>query len=252
MRQVVLRNLTKFNKQTLGLFVISLYLSACGNGGDFDAMGVFEADEVIISAEANGELISFKAEEGVKLDVGEVVGQIECTQLELQKAQIEASIEALGLKQNEAAPQIAILQQQILTQQKQVAAQKEQWRVVEQERKRFENLLKKKAVTQKQYDDFEGQADVLKKQIAAAKNQISVLQQQISSQNSQVNIQNRGIMSEAKPLEIRREQLADQIAECKIINPIKGTVMAKYAENHEFTAVGKALLQNCGFIDAYA
>ena len=241
MKYKLLINLRSLNRQTLIVFVVSLYLSACGNRGDFDAMGVFEADEIIISAEVNGEIISFKAEEGVKLKAGDIVGQIECTQLELQKAQVEASIEALGLKTNEAAPQIAILQQQIQSQKKQVAAQKEQWRVVEQERNRFENLLKKKAVTRKQYDDLKGQADVLKKQIEASENQISVLQQQIASQSSSVSIQNRGIMSEAKPLKIRSQQLEDQIANCQIINPITGTIIAKYAENREFTSTGKAL-----------
>lgn len=218
-----------------------LSFSACRNGLDFDAMGVFEADEVIVSAEANGEITSLKVKEGVDLDSGLVVGTVDCIQLELQKAQVLASMEALGLKQNEASPQIAILQQQILTQQKQIGAQKEQYNVVDRERQRFANLLAKKAVTQKQYDDIKGQADVLKKQIETSENHIFVLEQQIASQNSQVSIQNRGIMSEAKPLEVRLKQLEDQIRRCNIVNPKKGTVISKYAERHEMTQAGKAL-----------
>ncbi|MDX2302000.1 MAG: HlyD family efflux transporter periplasmic adaptor subunit [Microscillaceae bacterium] len=236
-----MRNLFKQSRVTWSVLFLSLCFSACQNGADLDAMGVFEANEVIVSSEVNGEITSLNIEEGAVLDSAQVVGTIDCSQLELQKAQVEASLDALGLKQNEAAPQIAILQQQILSQQKQVAAQKEQWRVVEQERQRFANLISKKAITQKQYDDIKGQADVLKKQIEASENQIAVLQQQIASQNAQVNIQNRGIMSETKPLQVRLDQLADQIADCQIINPQKGTVIAKYAENHEVTTVGKAL-----------
>ncbi|MEO1652310.1 MAG: HlyD family efflux transporter periplasmic adaptor subunit, partial [Bacteroidota bacterium] len=241
MRKIDVSKLSKVRSSWLNLLILGLGLSACGGDDDFDAMGIFEADEVIISAEVSGEILHFTAEEGVRLDSGSVVGQIECTQLELQKAQVEASILALGLKKNEAAPQIAILQQQMLSQQKQVATQKEQWRVLEQERMRFKNLLLKKAVTQKQYDDLEGQSDILKKQIEASENQVRVLQQQIVSQHSTVDIQNRGIMSEAKPLRVRQEQLADQIAECEVINPLSGTVIAKYADTHEFTSAGKAL-----------
>jgi HlyD family secretion protein len=223
------------------LLILLIGFSACQNGQNFDAMGMFEANEIIVSAEANGEIKSLKISEGLTLDSGTVVGSIDCIQLELQKAQVLASMEALGLKQNEASPQVAILQQQVLTQQKQVAAQKEQLKVVERERSRFASLLAKKAVTQKQYDDIEGQSNILKKQIETSENQIAVFQQQMASQNSAVSIQNRGIMSEAKPLQVRLQQLDDQIRRCQITNPAKGTVISKYAENHEVTAMGKPL-----------
>lgn len=227
------------------LFLLCVFMavlnSSCQNSGNFDAMGVFEADEVIVSSEASGEITSFKLEEGSKLDSGVLVGTVDCIQLELQKEQVIASMEALGLKQNEASPQVAILLQQIQSQQKQVEVQREQLNVVEKERQRFANLLAKKAVTQKQYDDIQGQSDILKKQIESSENQLLVLQQQIASQNSSVGIQNRGIMSEGKPLQIRLKQLEDQIRRCNIINPISGTVLSKYAENHEITSIGKPL-----------
>ncbi|MCU0444690.1 MAG: HlyD family efflux transporter periplasmic adaptor subunit [Microscillaceae bacterium] len=232
----------KLNYLKISLLLLPFFaLSACQNQPSFDAMGMFEANEIIVSAEANGEIKSFKISEGLSLDSGAVVGSIDCIQLELQKAQVLASMEALGLKQNEASPQVAILQQQVLTQQKQVAAQKEQLKVIERERQRFASLLAKKAVTQKQYDDLEGQSNILKKQIETSENQIRVFQQQIASQNSVVSIQNRGIMSEAKPLQVRLQQLEDQIRRCQITNPQKGTVISKYAENHEVTGVGKPL-----------
>jgi HlyD family secretion protein len=74
-------------------------LAACkGNDQDFDASGVFEADEVVISSEAVGKILRFEVEEGTSLKAGQVIGSVDCKNLSLQKAQVEASIGALGQK----------------------------------------------------------------------------------------------------------------------------------------------------------
>lgn len=79
--------------------LLLLGLSACkSNDQDFDASGVFEADEVVISSEAIGKILQFDVEEGSTLKAGQVVGNVDCKNLTLQKAQIEASMEALGQK----------------------------------------------------------------------------------------------------------------------------------------------------------
>lgn len=229
------------NRTYLSLFLL-LGLAACnGDNQEFDASGVFEADEVIISSESVGKILRFEVEEGTELKAGQVIGSIDCTNLSLQKAQIEASIDALGQKTNDAAPQTQIIREQLVLQQRQIATQREQLRILERERKRIENLVKAEAVPAKQLDDVEGQIDVLKKQIEATESQVSVLNQQIKSQQQQVSIQNRGVLSERKPLEERIAQMNDQLQRCNITNPIDGTVLVKYATADEMTATGKAL-----------
>ncbi|HEY0895875.1 MAG TPA: HlyD family efflux transporter periplasmic adaptor subunit, partial [Sphingobacteriaceae bacterium] len=49
------------------------------------------------------------------------------------------------------------------------------------------------------------------------------------------------ILSEESPLEKRVEQLDDQLKKARITNPIKGTVIIKYAEAGEMTSAGKPL-----------
>ena len=44
-----------------------LVLSACSSKNTFDASGNFTADEVIVSAEQNGRLLSYSVEEGKTL-----------------------------------------------------------------------------------------------------------------------------------------------------------------------------------------
>ncbi len=221
--------------------VTSIFLSCKSNDMESDASGVFEATEVVISSESAGKILQLAIEEGATLKAGQAVGNIDCQNLGLQKAQVEASIEALGQKQNDASPQTQILREQLITQQNQVATQKEQMRILEKEHVRLTNLVKAEAVPAKQLDDLEGQIDILKKQIITTESQAAVLRQQIKSQEQQVSIQNRGIMSERKPLQERVAQVEDQLKRCTIVNPFEGTVLVKYAEANEITAPGKAL-----------
>ena len=52
-----------------------LLLAACGNSDrEYDASGVFETDEVIVSARGTGELIQFNLEEGQNVIAGEQLG----------------------------------------------------------------------------------------------------------------------------------------------------------------------------------
>lgn len=44
---------------------VASLLTACGNSnGDYDASGIFETTEVIVSAKSNGEIMRFDVEEG--------------------------------------------------------------------------------------------------------------------------------------------------------------------------------------------
>ena len=52
---------------------MTVVLAACGNGGDFDATGTFEATEVLVSAEAAGRILSFDVEEGDTLSAGKAL-----------------------------------------------------------------------------------------------------------------------------------------------------------------------------------
>ncbi|HET6227588.1 MAG TPA: efflux RND transporter periplasmic adaptor subunit, partial [Bacteroidia bacterium] len=95
------------------------------------------------------------------------------------------------------------------------------------EQKRVANLVKAEAATTKQLDDVNAQLEVIKKQIEA--------------QKSTLGISSQGISNDAVPLQIQIEQTQDQLSKCRIINPITGTVLGKYAEANEMTSPGKPL-----------
>lgn len=214
-------------KQTYILMAVAILMSCNNNDMKHDATGVFEADEVIISAEVGGKILEFYAEEGDTLSKGRIAAVIDATNLSLQKEQVEASIQALKEKTNDVQPQIRLLEEQIRVQQSQLAT-------LEKEKARFENLVKADAATPKQLDDIQAQLDVIRKQI-------NVTQQQIAVQRSQVGTQNRSVLSEKEPLQKRVAQLDDQLSRSNVINPLSGTVLTKYVHAGEITGPGKPL-----------
>ncbi|HNA00624.1 MAG TPA: HlyD family efflux transporter periplasmic adaptor subunit [Ferruginibacter sp.] len=217
-------------------------MASCGNGnGKSDASGTFEADEVIVSAEATGKILQLNVEEGAALAKDMVIGKIDPTAIELQKEQAASSVEALGQKTNDASPQVSVLESQIVLQNRQVAVDEEQLRVLQKEQQRFQKLVAADAVPAKQLDDINGQVNVLEEKIKAGKTQLSVLQSQVSAQRRQVAIQNRGILSEKDPMEKKVAIIEDQLNRTSIKNPLAGTVLTKYAQANEFTSTGKAL-----------
>ncbi len=203
-------------------------LVACSvKKNQFDAEGNFEADETIVSSELPGRITQFAVDEGDTIAAGTVIGKVDALNISLQKEQVEASISALSQKTMDISPQVKLLQDQL-------AVQQTQLQNLLHEQSRVERLVKLDAATGKQLDDIKFQVDAQHKQMAVTKQQINV-------QVNNTITQNRSVLSEAAPLQKRAEQLKDQMDRANIINPIKGTVIAKYAEVGEITAAGKAL-----------
>lgn len=222
--------------------LLAILVSACNNANNkYDATGTFEADEIIVSAEATGKILKLDVEEGAALAKDSVVGNIDPSAIELQKEQAASSVDALTQKTNDPSPQINILQSQMVTQTKQIAVQEEQLKTLLKEQQRFKNLVAADASPAKQLDDITGQVNILREQIAASKSQLAVLQSQVNSQRQAVAIQNRGILSEKNPMEKRVAQIQDQLNKTKIVNPVTGIVLTKYADANEYTNTGKAI-----------
>jgi HlyD family secretion protein len=199
---------------TIALVASTLFFTACNtNDHPFDASGSFEAEETIISAEASGVLKEFNLEEGQELTKGQKIGYIDSTQLYLKKLQVLAQAEALVSRKPNVSVQIAALEEQLEN------AQSEQQRIAK--------LVKSDAATTKQLDDINSNIEVLKKQIQA--------------QRSSLNIANDGIGKDAAQINVQVQQVDDQLAKCRIVSPMNGTVLSKYAEQNEMTMPGKAL-----------
>jgi len=216
-------------KSYLYLLFTAVLFSACSQKNDYDASGNFEADEVIVSARQNGQLLSFSVQEGQLLKAGDKVGQIDVTTVQLQKQQTEASIEALKQKTSDPADQAELVRRQLAVQEAQLDQQV-------RERDRTVNLVKADAATHKQLDDANAALVQMRKQIA-------VTRQQLKLNTFNTNTQNRSILSERGPLEKAAAGYQDQIDKGQVINPITGTVLVKYALEGEMQTIGKPLFK---------
>ncbi len=191
-----------------------LALIACnGNKNKFDASGTFEATEVIVSAEANGKIMTFNLHEGDKLKFGDEIGYIDTMQLYLRKGQLTAGLRSVDIRKPDIQKQIAALEQQIAT--------------LRTEQTRMENLVRANAGNQKQVDDIV--------------HQIANLERQREAQYSTLSKTSGSANAEAESIQYQIMQLDDQLLKSRIINPQTGTVLTKYAEAGEVVALGKPL-----------
>lgn len=203
----------KFNLRII-LAVVVLGISSCSKEDKgYDASGSFEAEEIMISSEANGKIEELNIEEGQVLQIGDTLGRIESTQLKLKLKQLEAQLSAILSKKPDIQKQIASLDEQIKN--------------LESEKIRFKNLVASGAGNQKAVDDIQA------KIILIEKNKEAIL--------SNLSISTKGIEKEANVIKTQIDQLKDQLNKTNIINPVDGTVLVKYAYENEITNFGKPL-----------
>ncbi len=196
--------------------VAAMMLTACGDkDAEYDASGVFETTEVIVSAKGTGEIVSLNIEEGQTVKADQPLGELDMTQLTLKRQQLDAGKDAAASRRLDTGRQVASLRQQIAN--------------LQSEQARFRALLKDGAATQKQVDDIGYQIATLKKQLAATNEQVSTANQSIDGQSAGFDAQ--------------ISQVDDMMRQARITSPISGVILSKYAERGEYAVPGRALFK---------
>ncbi len=204
------------NRKIILCGLAAFLLISCGNNnGNYDASGIFETTEVLVSSQANGQIMAFNVEEGQQLRTNQSVGYVDTIPLYLKKQQLVATLRSVGSRHMDVNRQIASLEEQITKQ--------------KTEQQRYQNLVKANAANQKQLDDITSQLLVLEKQLSAQKETLA---------NN-----NAGVSGESSSLDVQIDQINDLIAKSVITSPIDGTILSKYAEQGEVTATGRALFK---------
>lgn len=202
-------------KKIFILIAAAAVCCACADKVEYDACGTFEATEVVVSSQGTGQIMSFDAEEGSEVEAGQQIGLIDTVQLYLQKTQLEAQMQSVLSSRPDIESQVSAIRSQIAKQ--------------KSEKERVEKLMAKGAAPAKQLDDINAQIGILEDQLAA---QLSALSKSASS-----------IGYNAAALQSQIAQLEDRIAKCRIISPVKGTVIAKYVNQGELATVGTPMMK---------
>lgn len=185
-------------------------LAGCsGRNNLSDAYGNFEAREYLISAEGQGKILRFEAEEGSVLYEGQVVGYIDTSALHLQKQQIKARIRAVESQRSGVRAEIAVQQSQKNT--------------LLIEKSRLNKLLADNAATGKQMDDLNGNINTLEARIIATKSKYETIESEIQAMKAELRI------------------IVNRLSWNIIVNPVNGTVLEKFAEPFEMAMPGQTL-----------
>jgi len=193
---------------------LTLLLFSCKKtDNDYDASGTFEATEVIVSAEANGQILALDINEGDVLKQNQLIGTIDSTQLHFNKVQLSQSKKAILSGRPDVKVQIASLEDELKN--------------AVTDKKRIANLVAGEVASQKQLDDANLRISILQSKIEALKNSLNTTTSSLNEQGATVNAQ--------------VAQINDQLKKCKIINPLNGTVLVKYANAFEMTMMGRPL-----------
>ncbi len=198
-------------KTVITLTLAAFILTACNKNEDLsDGYGNFDAHaEVIVSAQATGEILNFGVNEGDYLKKGDIIGQVDTTDLHLKKLVLVRQKNAIAAQLKDIKATIAI--------------QKQQLEINQNNQRRILNLYKNQAATQKQLDDINGLVDLNKKQISATR------------------AKRDGITAKTQSVDAQIAQVNEAIDKCSITNPIEGTILVKYAEKGELAIPGKPL-----------
>ncbi|HZZ76305.1 MAG TPA: HlyD family efflux transporter periplasmic adaptor subunit [Puia sp.] len=201
------------NKSIICGLVLLVTASCKEKANIHDASGSFEAVETMISAEASGKILQLSVAEGQQLDSGQTVGYIDSSQLHLSRLQLRQNKVAILSGRPETNVQTEALKSELAN------------AVIN--RDRTDKLVKGGVASQKQLDDQNAQIAILQSRINAQEN---------SLQTSTSNLNEQGGSVDAQMKEINNE-----LQKCVIMNPLKGTVLTKYAEPYEMATLGKPL-----------
>jgi HlyD family secretion protein len=192
--------------------MLFLFLLACNHKEEqADAYGNFEANEIMVSAESGGKILSFLPEEGEMLKLDQVSVILDTVQLYLKKQGLESGFASQGSR--------------IRTLDAQLHASRVQLDNLVREQDRLHKLVEGGAATTKQMDDINGQVALLEAQMAATASQ------------------KEAVYAERETLEVQISQVDDQLERCRVRNPMDGVLLTKYREKGELVAPGQPLFK---------
>jgi HlyD family secretion protein len=191
------------------LFSLLLLTVACNRDEEPDAYGTFEANEVTVSAQTTGQLLTFTPVEGAQIARGAIIAIVDTAQLSLERQQVIAQRQATGSRGNEVSRQIGVLEVQRT--------------IARRTYERTRRLFEEKAATAQQLDQAERDYRVLEAQIEAAR------------------AQQQSVAREVTSGEARVAQIEERLGRSRIVNPESGTVLATFTRAGEVVQPGQPL-----------
>ncbi|MBO4738847.1 MAG: HlyD family efflux transporter periplasmic adaptor subunit [Bacteroidales bacterium] len=194
----------------LTLVVVLSCTCACSKKYDADAFGVFEAEEVMLAAQAEGMVIDFAVNQGETVKSGDCIAIIDTSHLVLQRQQIQLQIDAFWAQYD------AMLA------------------------KKFKNMndtlisIETKLYAQSYKADKKSDIDSLNDEKQQLESKITAWKK---DQAKQIQV----LATQVEQLYIQYRQVNEAVAKCKVVSPINGTVLSKYVNCYELAGLGRPI-----------
>ncbi len=176
-----------------------------------DAYGNFEAEEIFVMPEVQGQVLKMFVDEGVMVDKARLLALVDTTTFYLKKLELLQRISQIKSNRAELVANIRVME-----------IQKEN---INRERERLFNLSNEEAAPRQQFEQLDGELKVINAKIEAAKLKLDQIDKQV------------GVMN------IQLAQLDNQLNKCKITSPEKGIVERLFVREGELAFPGKPLLK---------
>ncbi len=210
--------------------------------------GHVEATEVQVAPEVGGRLVELRADEGTRVNAGDVVARLDQrdTALQIDRARAErAAAEAqLRLLQAGARPEdIRQAEAQVDVAQADVAAAEAEARAAAIDLARFEALLEANAGSQKQRDDARARVDVGRERVRAASEGVkaareTVVRLRAGARREEIDAARASVAAAAAEIAVLEKALQD----ADVIAPVTGTVTEKLVDSGELVAPRTAIV----------
>jgi HlyD family secretion protein len=213
----------------------ALALLGCSEEADPDAHGNFEADEVTVSSERQGQLLRFDVEEGDRLSAGTlapprrradrprmgrrdslsdagrraVVGLVDTASLALQRRELKARRRSVLSRMRSVRAEVDVLTEQL--------------RAARRELERARTLRRGDAAPARAVDQAEDEVRVLEQRVEATRTQTASLADEVEALTEQI------------------AQVDERVRKSWIRNPVAGTVLTTYVEAGEIVRPGEPL-----------
>lgn len=201
-------------KKSIAVLAALLFLSltSCSRGDDKEVyIGRIEADTVVVSAQASGELLEFPVREGDQVAKGDLLGRIDSENLKIQKRQQLAKLNEIDSRKASALLQIDQARTQLKLNSDTLA--------------KTETLLAQGGATQQRRDE-------LATQVSVGKSNLQILQ-------SNYNV----ILAQEAELQAGMDLTDLAISRSSVTAPTDGTILTTYHNRGELVATGTPLLE---------
>lgn len=207
--------------------------------------GRADAKEIDINSKVPGRVVRLLVKEGDYVEAGQVIAVIDQRDLQAQKVQLEANIEALRAQQLQAAAttamqagaaRAAVVQAQSVQDKAQADL-----RLSAEDDRRYAVLVDAGAVSQQVYEQYRAKHDVA--QAAYAQSAGSVAEAQSREMVTDVNLANEvALEKRLAQAEAQLEQVLILLDESEVKAPFSGIITNKYIEEGSMISNGTPLV----------